>query len=157
MRGKAADDRQYRIISTARQLAEAPQNMMSGRRIISVEGAFLDVVRWHSTFPKSGLCCTSHSTVLIHIQPRRKIPEGIEQGSSRRACDGHTGSTVRSSLKSPQNIGVRHIALIVVWRILLFILAFNTLVLCTLWIVVLAGTDSPNSPREARGRHFVKS
>ena len=37
MRGKAADDRQYRVISTARQLLEAPQNM-SGRRIILVEG-----------------------------------------------------------------------------------------------------------------------
>ena len=97
---------------------------------------------------------TSHSTVLIHIETRRKIPAGIEQGSSRRACDGHTGSTVRSSLKSPQNICVRHIALLEVWRILLFILAFNTMMLCTLWIVVLAGIDSSNSPGDALERRL---
>ena len=72
------------------------------------------------------------------------------------ACGGYTGSTVRSSLKSPQNIGVRHIALIEIWRILLFVLAFNTVMLCTLWIMVLAGIDSSKSPREALGRRFVK-
>ena len=95
-------------------------------------------------------------TVLLHIQTRRKTPAGIEQGSSRRACDGHTGSTVRSSLKSPQNVGIRHMALIKVGRILLFLRAFITVMLCTLWIVISGRDWFPQFPKRSFGKAFCK-